>query len=160
VLKPLPTRPRQLHRDAAVRIGIIASRYNAEFVDPMVARAMEEIRAVSPTAHTELFHAPGAFEIPFLVRQVIEHRRPDAVLCLGVILRGETGHADLIASSVSDTLCSLSVDSGTPVIHAVLLLQNVDQARERCLGEEKNRGTEAARAAFEVLRAAKGITPL
>jgi 6,7-dimethyl-8-ribityllumazine synthase len=68
-----------------------------------------------------------------------------------VLLRGETAHADLIASSVSDTLCRLSIETSTPIIHGVLLLNNEEQAQERCLGKEFNRGIEAARAAMEIL---------
>jgi 6,7-dimethyl-8-ribityllumazine synthase len=74
-----------------------------------------------------------------------------------VIFKGETGHADLIAASVSDTLCRMSVETLTPVIHGVLLLDNKEQARARCLEEEINRGTEAARAAIEVLRASRAM---
>jgi 6,7-dimethyl-8-ribityllumazine synthase len=89
---------------------------------------------------------------------VIEKNRADAVICLGVIFRGETGHADLIAASVSNSLWNMSVETGTAIIHGVLLLDNESQARERCLGTEFNRGTEAARAAIEVLRASTAIT--
>lgn len=157
MLTPLPTRPR-VALQAVSRISIVASRYNPEFVDPMVEKALAEIRAIEPEAQTEVVYAPGAFEIPFLAKQLIDRRKPNAVLCIGVILQGETAHADLIAASVSDTLCHLSVDSATPMINAVLLLRDPSQARERCLGDAKNRGIEAARAAIEVLRAAKAIT--
>lgn len=158
MLKSLPTRPRNLTKDGD-RIAIVASSYNSELVEPMVACATEEIRAIEPLAKVEVLHAPGSFEIPFLTRQVIDQRKPDAVICIGVILRGETAHADLIAGSVSDTLCMLSVRTGTPVIHAVLLLGDEEQARERCLGKERNRGIEAARAAITVLQSARTITP-
>jgi 6,7-dimethyl-8-ribityllumazine synthase len=139
---------------------IVASSYNPEFVEPMVAKAQEEIFASDPLAKPKIVHAPGSFEIPYLVQQVIEKIKPEAVICLGVILRGETGHADLIAASISDTLCRLSVETKTPVIHGVLLLDDKEQATERCLRNEFNRGTEAARAAIEVLREARGIPTL
>ncbi len=139
------------------RIAIVASRYNEKFVEVRVAHAVEEMNAIDPRIQTEIFHVPGAFEIPFLTRQIIERRKPDAVICLGVLLRGETAHADLIAASVSDTLCRLSVEISTPIIHAVLLLNNEEQADERCLGKELNRGIEAARAAIEVLRDSRNI---
>lgn len=156
MLKHLPTRPRvSVH--GILRIAIIASSYNAELVDAMVAKAQQEITAIEPQAKIEIVHAPGSFEIPFLASQLIKRHKPDAVICLGVIFRGETGHADLIASSVSDALCRLSVETETAVIHGVLLLNNEEQAKERCLGEEFNRGTEAARAALGAIQAAKSI---
>jgi 6,7-dimethyl-8-ribityllumazine synthase len=157
MLTPLQTRPR-FAVTATNRITIVASRYNKEFVDPMVEKTLAEISLMETHSKTEVVYAPGSFEIPYLARQVIEKNKPDAVICLGVILRGETGHADLIAASVSDSLCRMSVETGTAIIHGVLLLDNESQARERCLGAEFNRGTEAARAAIEVLSASKAIT--
>ena len=153
MISPLPIRPRpRSNTGAANRIVVVASLYNAEFVEPMVAKALSEIAEIEPQTRTEVLHAPGSFEIPYLARHSIELLKPSAVICLGVIFRGETAHADLIAASVSDTLCRMSVDTLTPVIHGVLLLDNIEQARVRCMKEATNRGTEAARAAIEVLR--------
>ena len=157
MLKPLPTRPR-LAPQATNRIAIVASRYNGEFVEAMVAKAVAEIALIEPHTKTEVIHAPGSFEIPFLAAQLVKQTKPDAVICLGVIFQGATSHASLIAASVSDSLCRLSVDSLTPVIHGVLLLRDEEQARERCLGDELNRGTEAARAAIEVIRSSRSIS--
>lgn len=156
MLTPLPTRPRTAPV-ASHRIALVVSSYNGNYVEPMLAKALEEIRAIEPQSHTEVVHAPGSFEIPFLTRQMIERRKPDAVICLGVIFQGESAHASLIANSVSDALCRISVDTMTPVIHSVLFLTDEGQAKERCLGETMNRGTEAARAAIAVLRAARTI---
>jgi 6,7-dimethyl-8-ribityllumazine synthase len=159
MLKPLPPRP-DCSPEAVHRFVIVASRYNEEFVQPMVEKAITEITTVEPNSKVEVIPAPGSFEIPFLARLAIERNKPDAVICLGVIFEGKTGHADLIAACVSDSLCRMAVETLTPVIHGVLLLENEDQARERCLGHEINRGTEGARAAIEALRAAHAITTI
>lgn len=156
MLTELPVRPHS--STAANRIAIVASRYNPEFVEPMLAKALAEITLIEPQSRTEVIHSPGSFEIPHLARRAIERIKPDAVICLGVIFRGETGHADLIAASVTEALCSMSVETLTPVIHEVLLLDTKEQAQARCLGAEMNRGTEAARAAIEALRTSKAIT--
>ena len=95
MLKHLPTRPRLSSR-GVMRIAIVASRYNWELVEQMLACAQAEIKLIEPAAKVDVVHAPGAFEIPYLARQVIEQKRPDAVICLGVIIRGETGHAEAI----------------------------------------------------------------
>lgn len=157
MLTPLPTAPRPC-TGAANRIIVVASRYNAEFVEPMVAKAVEEIALIEPNTRVEVVHAPGSFEIPHLARQAIQRLKADAVICLGVIFQGETGHAGLIAASVSDALCRMSVETLTPVIHGVLLLDNREQAQTRCLEGTINRGTEAARAAIETLRSSRGMT--
>jgi 6,7-dimethyl-8-ribityllumazine synthase len=154
MLSPIPTRPR-LSTAASNRIVIVASRYNSEFVEPMVTKAVEELSVIEPGTKVDILHAPGSFEIPFLAANAIARGKPDAVICLGVIFKGETGHADLIAASVSDALCRLSVEKLVPVLHGVLLLNDQEQAKARCLGAEMNRGTEAARAAVEILRTAK-----
>lgn len=157
MLTPIPTRPR-LSTAANNRIVVVASRYNWEFVEPMVKKAVEELAVVEPGTKVDIVHAPGSFEIPFLAANAVSKVKPDAVICLGVIFKGETGHADLIAASVSDALCRLSVEKLIPVIHGVLLLNDQQQARERCLGDEINRGTEAARATVEILRSSRALS--
>ncbi|NIP92625.1 MAG: 6,7-dimethyl-8-ribityllumazine synthase, partial [Akkermansiaceae bacterium] len=81
------------------------------------------------------------------VKALLELEEPVCVIALGVLIRGETAHADLVAGSVTDALQQLALEYKTPVIHEVLLVANEEQARERCLGDNMNRGVEAARAA-------------
>jgi len=156
MLQPLPERPDR--SDSIHRIVVVSSRYNDEFVSPMTQAFLDELSAIEPGSSAEVIHAPGSFEIPHLAARAVESLRPDAIVCLGVILQGETGHADLVASSVSDSLCRLSVEKLVPVIHGVLLLGNREQASARCLGAEMNRGTECARAVVDILRSSKAIT--
>ena len=104
-----------------------------------------------PELFVSLHEVPGAFEIPLLVREMASHENVDAVIALGVIIRGETSHAEFIARAVTESLQRISLDFAKPVIHEVLLVENVAQARRRCLEPEINRGTESARAAVAVL---------
>lgn len=159
MITPLTPRPRT-STVARHRVIIVASTYNSEFVERMTEKARAEIATIEPETKVEVVLTPGSFEIPFLAAKAVEILRPDAVICLGVIFRGETGHADLVAASVSDALCRLSVEKRVPVIHGVLLLNDREQATVRCLGEEINRGTECARAAIEILRSSRAIVPM
>lgn len=134
-----------------VRICVVASMYNEKFTDSLVDNAIEELGEVLPMSRIDLIRVSGAFEIPATVANLLERDNFNCVIALGVIIRGETSHADLIASSVTNALQSISVQHRIPVIHEVLLLENEKQAHARCIGSAKNRGREAARAAANII---------
>lgn len=133
----------------ASRIAIVASVYNAEYVDSMIDAALETL-AGSGVNDVELIRVPGAFEIPVVAAKLAQRKRlrPEAVLCLGVILRGKTTHAEHIGQSVTQSLAQIATDTTVPIIHEVLLLENKAQAKERCLSPKTNRGFEAAHTAL------------
>ncbi|MEJ5237931.1 MAG: 6,7-dimethyl-8-ribityllumazine synthase [Limisphaera sp.] len=84
-------------------------------------------------------------------------RRPAAIVGMGVILRGETMHAELIGRAVTDRLMQVGLRHGLPVIHEVLLLENEAQAQRRCLDRRYNRGLEAAQTALQMARLVKRL---
>jgi 6,7-dimethyl-8-ribityllumazine synthase len=149
---------------AGARFAIVASRYNTLFVDAMLRAARAELRRAG--GRVRVIRVPGAYEVPIvaarLARQAASPRpgggqeeAVSAIVCLGVILRGETVHAAHIGEAVSNALMDLQLQYQIPIIHEVLLLENEDQARVRCLGKQHNRGTEAAQTALamaEVMR--------
>ncbi len=141
------TRKNTPQKDA--RIAIVASVYNAEYVDSMIDAALETL-AGSGVNNVELIRVPGAFEIPVVASKLAQRKRlrPEAVLCLGVILRGKTTHAEHIGQSVTQSLAQIATDTTVPMIHEVLLLENKAQAKERCLSPKTNRGFEAAHTAL------------
>lgn len=145
----LPPKPRII--GPRVRICIVAANYNEQFADALVDNAVEEISELVPQARVDLVRVPGAFEIPVAVATVLKREEPACVLALGVILRGATAHADLIARSVTDALQQLAISSETPVINEVLLVEDEKQAYARCIGAKLNRGREAARAAASMV---------
>lgn len=130
--------------------AIVASKFNASYVQGLVDHATEELRVLAPGAVVTLHRVPGAFEIPIVARELARQRSAEAIIAMGIILQGRTAHADHLARSVTDALQHIALEHGVPVINAVLSLENEQQARERCLEEELNRGTEAARAAVEI----------
>ena len=129
---------------------IVASQFNATYVQGLVDHVVTELRALIPGATTTLLQVPGAFEIPLIVRELAMQKRGDAIIAIGVILKGKTDHAENLRRSVTDALQRIAMTHGIPVINAVLSFDDEDQARERCLEDEINRGTEAARAAVEI----------
>src|SRR6266481_7653206 len=129
---------------------IVASRFNAQYVDGLIDHVGEELRALAPHSAVLLHRVPGSFEIPVVAREVAIQNKADAIIACGVILQGETNHAQNLSRSVTNALQRIAVKHGVPVINVVLSFDTENQARARCLENEINRGTEAARAAVEI----------
>jgi 6,7-dimethyl-8-ribityllumazine synthase len=143
---------------ASLSFAIVASQYNNSYVQPLVEFATAEINELEPGAHISLVRVPGSFEIPLAVKLVAMQRKCQGIIALGVVFQGETAHAELVAKSVTKALMNLALEFTVPVIHEVLLLQNEQQAKARCLGPELNRGLEAARAAVAMARTVKQLS--
>lgn len=143
-----PPRPR-IHKGKCT-FQIVASEFNAQYVQGLVAHAFDELHQLAPGAAISIHRVPGSFEIPVVVRELARANQADAIIACGVIMRGETNHAKNLSRSVTDALQRIAIDYGVPVINAVLSFNNKRQARDRCIKDTINRGTEAARAAVEI----------
>lgn len=155
----IPSAP--ITSEEAIRITIVAARYNEEFTDGLLNGARGEFATLFPNAEIEVIRVPGAFEVPVVVEKVARRTaeiRPEAILGLGVIIRGSTAHADLIAASITDSFAETAREHLVPVIHEVLLVDNEDHARKRtALDSHINRGVEAARAAAEMVGVMRSV---
>jgi len=129
---------------------IVASQFNAQYVEGLVEHAQQELHDLAPNATISVERVPGAFEIPVVVRELASQAKADALIACGVILKGKTDHAQNLSRSVTDALQRIAIGHGVPIINVVLSFDNETQARERCLENKINRGTEAARAAVEI----------
>ena len=92
--------------------AIVASQFNQKYVQGLVDRAARELQ--TPVAKVSLFRVPGAFEIPVVVRELAQQKRPDVILAIGVVLKGKTNHADNISRSVTDALQRIALDTACP----------------------------------------------
>jgi len=132
------------------RFAIVASKYNARYVDAMLRAAVAVLKKAK-AQDIQVVRVPGAFEIPLVAAKIVSSSpSPSAIICLGVIIRGATSHAQSISDVVSYALGTIALQSQTPVIPDVLLLDNEQQALERCLSKKHNRGAEAALTAIEM----------
>ncbi len=147
----LPSRPRQTSSRRS--FTLIASQYHPTLVDGLISHFQRELEAISPDASLTVHRVPGSFEVPLAVQEATTRGKVDAVVAFGVIIEGETAHASLVGGAVTQSLMQISLASRIPVIHEVLLVKNEEQARARCLDDNLNRGTEAARIAVQMAQA-------
>jgi 6,7-dimethyl-8-ribityllumazine synthase len=148
---------------AGKRFGIVASRFNARLVEPLVAAAVDCLaRHGAATADLHLVRVPGAWEIPGALAEVAAAGGVDGLIALGVVIRGETPHFDYICSAASRGIARVSAEHRLPVGFGLLTCDTSEQAAERAGGKAGNKGWEAALAALEmvnlyaVLRAPRG----
>ena len=132
------------------RFALVASRFNGFLVNQLLQGAMEALRLHGcPEEAMEIIWVPGAFELPVAVKAVMAAGHHQAVVALGVIIRGATAHFEHIANSCTSGLQQLAITHGIPVGFGVITAENMDQAIERSGTKAGNKGAEAALAALE-----------
>ncbi len=146
---------------SGLRFAIIVSRYNSLVTKELLEGALDAIERHAGSRKDQLVvWSPGGFEIPLLVREVLETGRFDGVVALGCVMRGETPHNEYIAAEASKALASLSLQYGKPVGFGVLTPDTLEQALERSGLKMGNKGAEAALAVIEAVRVQRAIAKL
>jgi 6,7-dimethyl-8-ribityllumazine synthase len=134
------------------RFAIVASRWNDEIVSRLINGARMALTDLHAAADAvELFRVPGAFEIPLCAQKAAEAGRFDAVICLGVIIRGDTPHFDYIAASAARGISEAGLRTGVPLLFGVITADNIEQANQRSADDKNNKGYEAAITAVEIV---------
>ncbi len=138
---------------SGLRVAIIASRFNQELCDALVADAVAALHgaAVAPES-IDIVRVPGSFELPVMANKLASSKKYDAIICLGVLIKGDTKHDQYIANAVAQGLTLVSIQTGIPVAFGVLTTETKEQAEVRALGSQK-KGWEAAMSAIETVRA-------
>ena len=141
----------QEHYDAAgARIGIVAARFNARFVDRLLEGALAALGRYGVPEPT-VVRVPGAFEIPLVAKRLAGTKGMEAVIVLGAVVRGETPHFDHVAGACAQGAMRAGLDEGVPVVFGVLTTEDDAQAMARAGGAHGNKGEEAAYAALEMI---------
>jgi 6,7-dimethyl-8-ribityllumazine synthase len=144
---------------AGRRIGICAALWHRELVDELLRGARETLisHGVSEV-DIIVIDCPGSYELPVAAYRLIHHSRVDAVIALGVVVRGETAHFEYVSSPVAHGLMNLSTSTGVPCMFGVLTTDTLEQARQRCGGIHGHKGSEAAFGALQLLSALDSST--
>lgn len=137
---------------SGMRIAIVCGRFNDLVTERLLTGAKGALRrhGVDPAAVTVVW-VPGAFEIPLVARQLAGAGEHDAVIALGAVIRGATGHYDQVANQVAAGLQRASLDTGVPVVFGVLTVESIEQAIERAGTKAGNKGEESAATAIEMV---------
>jgi 6,7-dimethyl-8-ribityllumazine synthase len=131
-------------------IGIIASRYNNDLVEALLKDVRAALRkAKVADASIKVLRVPGAAEIPYVANMLALTDEYDCLIALGVIIKGDTNHDEVLANSTALTLQGISVQSETPVINGIISANTREQAQERTSGGQA-RGATFATAALEM----------
>ncbi len=141
-----------------LRIGIVVSRFNELLGSRLLAGAQDAlVRHGVAESDIDVAWVPGAFEIPLVAARMAGRGRYDAVIALGVVIRGGTPHFEYVASEVSKGIAKVSLDSGLPVLFGVITADTIEQAVERAGTKAGNKGWEAAVAAIEMATLMKDL---
>jgi 6,7-dimethyl-8-ribityllumazine synthase len=134
-----------------LRFAIVASRFNGLVVDQLIGGAIDAITRTGGAAdQVTVVRCPGAWELPQVVRRVIETAAVDAVIALGAVIRGSTPHFDYVAGEAARGIAAAAATSNIPVSFGVLTTDTIEQALERAGTKAGNKGYDAAMAAIEL----------
>lgn len=134
-----------------LKFGIVVSEWNEEVTSALLEGAINTlVKHGTKRKNIHISAVPGSFELPFGGRVIAEKHNPDAVICLGCVVRGETSHFDYICQGVTHGIAELNLDYDIPFIFGVLTTENQQQALDRCGGKHGNKGDEAAVTAIKM----------
>ena len=128
-----------------MRLGIVASRFNEEIAGELLKRARAE--AAKLKVEATVFSVPGALEIPLMLQWLAQSGRFDALAAVGVVVRGDTYHFDIVASESARGVMDVQLETGVPVGNGILTLEKEAQAAARL-----DKGAEAVRVAVEMAK--------
>jgi len=134
------------------RYALAAAKFNAMIVEKLVAGAREALvrHGVNP-ADVDVAWVPGALELPLIVQRLARSKQYAAGIALGTVIRGDTTHYDVVAETSAAGCAAVALETGVPVLNAILTVENLDQALARAGGDVGNKGFDAALAALEMV---------
>jgi 6,7-dimethyl-8-ribityllumazine synthase len=136
-----------------LRIAVVCARFNGAITTRLLDAALAALdEAGVDRSDISVGWVPGAFEVPLLALAYADGERPyDAVITLGAVIRGETGHYEVVAGECARGVQDVQLSTRVPIVFGVLTVNTVEQALERSLPDETNKGRESALTALEMV---------
>lgn len=136
-----------------LRVAIVAARFNGFIVEQLVAGAIDSfVRHNGNEDDLTIVRVPGSFELPISCQALAQSGKFDAVVALGVIIRGSTSHYDLVCAEAAKGVGAAALSSGVPVMFGVLTTDTIEQAVERAGTKAGNKGADAMMGAVEMVQ--------
>ncbi len=141
---------------SGLRFGIVVSRFNEFMTQRLLEGALDAlIRHGAKEEDIEIVRVPGAFEIPLMTKVMANSKKYDAIVALGVVIRGATPHFDYVATEVAKGIAQVQLETGIPIGFGIITADTIEQAIERAGSKAGNKGWQAAIAAIEMINVLK-----
>lgn len=143
------------------RIGIIAATWHDDIVGKLLDGAYQRLIELGVHEnHIDIVRCPGTYELPVIASSMALYGTYDAIIALGVVIRGETAHFEFIAGSTAQALQTVAIDNNLPCVFGVLTVDTVEQAWERTGGVHGHKGTEGAETALRMAAIIEGLSEM
>lgn len=143
---------------SGIKVGIIVSRFNNLLTSKLLEGAVDcLVRHRASESNITVAWVPGSFEIPYMAAKMAESKKYDSVICLGVLIKGQTPHFDYIAAEATKGIAKTALDTGLPVIYGMVTADTLEHAIERAGTKAGNKGWDAAEAAIEMVNLYKEL---
>ncbi len=134
-----------------IRLAVILSKFNSFVGDKLLDGAVNAFSQLGGDPDSlDVYKVPGSFEISGLCRKLLNTKKYNALVCLGVIIRGQTPHFEYIASNSAKSIMELSSEGTIPVIYGLITADDIDQAMDRAGTKSGNKGYNAVLSAVEM----------
>ncbi len=145
-------------RGEGLRFGVVVGRFNSFISEKLLSGALDALtRHGVKMDDVTVAWVPGSFEIPLVAKKMAKSGKFDAVICLGVIIRGATPHFDYVAAEASKGIAQAMLETEVPIAFGVLTTDSIEQAIERAGTKAGNKGFDAALSALEMVNLLKKL---
>jgi 6,7-dimethyl-8-ribityllumazine synthase len=144
---------------SGIRVGLACAEFNGGITDRLLTGALDALEESGcDLGKSVVAWVAGAFELPLVAMRLAESEAVDAVICLGAVIRGDTGHYEFVAGECASGLQRVQLDTGIPIVFGVLTTETVEQALARSEDDETNKGREAALTAVSTAAVLDGVS--